>query len=568
MNKYKEIIIENISPCINEGHFAVKSRMGEVFVVEADIFKGGHDLLGAALLFKVKNSPTWNQVPMRLIENDRWQASFTPTENARYLYTIEAWSEADKKRVRCHQELELMADRPLAEFSAWYELFPRSQGHLPGRSASFRECIPRLLDIKHMGFDIVYLPPIHPIGTTKRKGPGNTLEAPENSPGSPWAIGSPEGGHKAIHPELGGFDGFNDFVKAAKDLKLEVALDLAFQCSPDHPYVKEHPEWFFHRPDGTIHYAENPPKKYEDIYPLNFDTEDWINLWEELKSIVIFWIEKGIHVFRVDNPHSKVLPFWKWLIDSVQKDHPEVIFLSEAFTRPKIMKFLAKSGFTQSYTYFTWRNSKIELRSYVEELINTDARYYFRGNFFANTPDILSEYLQQGGKPAFKIRLVLAATLSSMYGIYSGFELCENQAQGHSEEYLGSEKYEIKIRDWNQAGNIKEFITTINNIRRDHSALQEYKNLEFYETLNEHVLSYGKRTSDHSSIIVVVVNLDPHAAHEDLVNLPLAQWGIEPWHTYQMQDLLTGVTYQWKGPSNYVRLDPLINPAHIFKLTR
>ena len=345
---------------------------------------------------------------------------------------------------------------------------------------------------------------------------------------------------------------------------MEIALDVAFQCSPDHPYVKDHPQWFYHRPDGSIHYAENPPKKYEDIYPLNFYCEDWKNLWEELKSVVIFWIEKGIDIFRVDNPHTKPLYFWKWLIDEIQKDHPQVIFLSEAFSRPKIMKFLAKAGFTQSYTYFTWRNSKWELRQYLEELINSDMKYYFRGNLFTNTPDILPEYLQKGGRPAFKIRFVLASTLSSIYGIYSGFELCENQAKANSEEYSNSEKYEIKIRDWDQPGNIKDFIARINTIRRQNPALQEYKNLEFYETFNEHMLCYGKRTVDNSNMIVVIVNLDPFTAHEDMVTLPLWKFGLEQWQTYQMHDLLTGAIYSWKGSSNYVRLDPQNNPAHIF----
>ncbi len=568
MNNQNAIIIENVFPKIDDGSFVVKCIIGEKFLVEADIFKDGHDILGAALLFKKKDDLQWDQVPMRLIENDRWQAFFIPVENARYLYTIEAWVLPDGLETRYKYALELMVDRKAAEYGAWYELFPRSQAQIPNQSATFKDCIARLEDIKRMGFDIVYLTPIHPIGVTNRKGPDNMLVAGENAPGSPWAIGSKDGGHKAIHPQLGGFDEFENFIRSAKDLGLEIALDIAFQCSPDHPYVNDHPQWFYHRPDGSIHYAENPPKKYEDIYPLNLHCEDWKNLWEELKSIIIFWIEKGVNIFRVDNPHTKPLGFWKWLIDEVQNDYPQVIFLSEAFSRPKIMKFLAKAGFTQSYTYFTWRNTKLELRAYLQELINTDMAHYYRGNFFTNTPDILPEYLQKGGMPAFKIRLVLAATLSSNYGIYSGFELCENQAKPHSEEYSGSEKYEIKVRNWDKPGNIKDFIARINAIRRENPALQQYKDLEFYETLNEHMLCYGKRTVDGSNMIVVVVNVDPFNTHEDLVTLPLWKFGIEEWQTYQMHDFLTGTTYFWKGTSNYVRLDPQTNPSHIFAVRK
>ena len=567
-NDCPAIVIEGVSPCMDDGCFAVKCIVGDKFFVEADIFKDGHDVLEAALLFKKKTDAQWSSTPMHLIENDRWQAFFIPTDNARYLYTIEAWRSPHGEKTKCRYTLELVVDRKAAGYGAWYEFFPRSQAQVPYKSATFKDCIHRLEDIKKMGFDIIYLAPIHPIGITNRKGPDNTLEIMENSPGSPWAIGNKEGGHKDIHPELGGFKEFKIFINAAKDLGLEIALDVAFQCSPDHPYVKEHPQWFYHRADGSIHYAENPPKKYEDIYPLNFNCEDAKNLWEELKSIIVFWIEKGVHIFRVDNPHTKPFYFWKWLIDEIQKDHPQVIFLSEAFSRPKIMKFLAKAGFTQSYTYFTWRNSKKDLRVYLEELINTDMKDYFRANFFANTPDILPEYLQKGGTPAFKVRVVLASTLSSSYGIYSGFELCENKAKPNSEEYSESEKYEIKIRNWDKPGNIKDFIARLNTIRKENPALQEYKNLDFYETLNEHIFCYGKRTFDNSNMIVVVVNLDPFSTHEDMVKLPLWKFGIEEWQTYQMQDLLSGEKYFWKGSSNYVRLDPQHHPAHIFSLKR
>jgi starch synthase (maltosyl-transferring) len=553
-------VIKNVVPQIEDGRFAVKCVVGDRFFVEADIFKEGHDLVHAELLYKKKSHSQWERVPMQAVREDRWQGFFTPRENVRYQYTIEAWGEHPQTKTRYDLTLELMVDRKRAEFAAWYEFFPRAQG-------TFKDCISRLKEIKNMGFDVVYLPPIHPIGITNRKGPDNTLAAAESSPGSPWAVGAVEGGHKAIAPQLGGFEEFGLFMQAALHLGLEVALDLAFQCSPDHPYVKEHPEWFYHRPDGSIQCAENPPKKYEDIYPLNFYGDQWQELWQELKSVVEFWIGKGVKTFRVDNPHTKNLYFWQWLIDEIQQVHPEVIFLSEAFTRPEVMKFLGKAGFTQSYTYFTWRNWKSELREYMEELIHTDTKYYFRGNFFANTPDILSEYLQKGGSPAFKIRAVLAATLSSVYGIYSGFEICENiAAKPDSEEYAASEKYEIKRRDWNAPGTIRDYITAINAIRHSNAALHDYENLEFYETRNDNILAYGKRTDDNANMIVVVVNLDPFNTHDDLLTLPLSKFGIIDGQIYHMHDLLTGTTYNWQGPANYVRLNPFYNPAHIFEV--
>ncbi|MFH1208336.1 MAG: glycogen synthase [Candidatus Omnitrophota bacterium] len=470
---------------------------------------------------------------------------------------------------RLERPFELVADRKRAEYGAWYEIFPRSQGKKQNRSATFRDCIQRLPEIKHMGFDVLYLTPIHPIGTTKRKGPNNSLVTNENSPGSPWAIGSVAGGHKAVHPELGTLKDFRAFRQAVENHGIEIALDVAFQCSPDHPYVKEHPEWFSHRPDGTIHYAENPPKKYEDIYPLNFYCDQWQELWDELKSIVLFWIDQGVKIFRMDNPHTKPLVFWKWLIDEVQKDHPDAIFFAEAFTRPKVMKFLAKAGFTQSYTYFTWRNTKWELRQYLEELTQTGIKDYYRGNLFANTPDILHEFLQKGGRPAFMIRLILAATLSSSYGIYNGFELCEVAAkEPGSEEYLDSEKYQHKVWDWDRPGNIKDLISKINRIRSENPALQEYKNLEFYDSRNDSILCYGKRTADNSNQIVVVVNLNPFQIHEDLISLPLRKLGIKEGETYRAKDLLTGETYDWEGSSRYVRLDPQVMPAHIFLIKK
>jgi len=472
-----------------------------------------------------------------------------------------------KVRPVFYRTLPLFADRTRAVWGAWYELFPRSQGKDPKKSGTFRDCIARIEDIRKMGFNVIYLPPIHPIGRKNRKGPGNTLKAPASAPGSPWAIGSAEGGHKSIHPELGSFADFEAFVLEAKKARIEIALDYAIQCSPDHPYVKEHPEWFYQLPDGSIRYAENPPKKYEDIYPVNFYPENREELWNELKSIVEFWIGKGIRIFRVDNPHTKPFEFWRWMISGIQRDFPDVIFLSEAFTRPKVMKHLAKCGFTQSYTYFTWRNSKKELSEYVEELQTTS--HYLRANFFANTPDILHEILQHGGKPAFKSRFVLAATLARSYGIYSGYELIENKARAAgTEDYADSEKYEIKPRDWNQEGNIKDYIGRVNRIREQSAALSRGENFRFLPTHGDHILAYAAWTNDLSDILIFVVNLDPYAVHDDTVRLPLQEWGIDAWQTYQVKDLLTEEKYYWKGAENYVRLDPFYEPAHILRLKK
>jgi starch synthase (maltosyl-transferring) len=469
---------------------------------------------------------------------------------------------------RYDRELEVVADRPLARFAAWYELFPRSQGRVPGRHGTFRDCIERLPDIAAMGFDVVYLPPIHPIGRSYRKGRNNALEAGPEDPGSPWAIGNEQGGHKAIEPALGTLADFRAFLRASRDDGLEVALDYALQCSPDHPWVKEHPEWFHHRPDGTIKYAENPPKKYQDIYPLNFYGREREALWEEAKSILLFWIEQGVRIFRVDNPHTKPLPFWSWVIGEVQAVHPDVIFLAEAFTRPRVVEALAKLGFTQSYTYFTWRNFKQELTDYLTELTHGEMAEYFRANFFANTPDILPPILQQGGPPAFKMRLVLAATLSSVYGIYSGYELCENAALPGTEEYRDSEKYETKVRDWDAPGNIKAYVAQLNRIRRENRALHEYRNLIFYESDDEHVLCYGKRTADGGNAVLVAVNLDPFAAHETGVRLPLADLGIGPDESFQARELITEARHLWKGSVQRIRLDPGVEPAAVFRLER
>lgn len=463
--------------------------------------------------------------------------------------------------------LEVVADRPRARFGAWYEMFPRSQGTVPGRAATLREAERRLSEIRDLGFDVVYLAPIHPIGNAHRKGPNNTLTALPDSPGSPWAIGNGAGGHTALEPALGTLNDFDHFVCAANRLGMEVALDFAIQCSPDHPWVREHPEWFRHRPDGSIKYAENPPKEYQDIYPLDFDGPAAGSLMEELLGVVMFWVDRGVRIFRVDNPHTKPVEFWGWLITEVQARHPEVIFLSEAFTRPKLMRALAKAGFTQSYTYFTWRNTKSELIEYLSELTRPEISDYFRPNFFTNTPDILTAVLQQGGRPAFKMRLVLAATLSPLYGIYSGYELCENAAVPGTEEYLNSEKYEIRVRGWHRPGNINEFIARINAIRREHPAFQRFTNLRFLETDNEQILAYAKSAPERGDIILVAVNLDPSQPQACTALVPPDAVGVAPGEAYRVTDLISGDSWIW-GERNYVRLDPAVEPAHILLVAR
>jgi len=462
----------------------------------------------------------------------------------------------------------VVVDRQAALFAAWYEFFPRSAEGRAERGSTFRGCLPRVDDAKAMGFNVIYFPPIHPIGHTNRKGRNNAITCEPADPGVPWAIGSEAGGHKAVEPSLGTLGDFDWLQKEVRKRGMEIAIDFAINCSPDHPYVKEHPEWFYKRPDGTIKYAENPPKKYEDIYPLNFRCENWRELWAEMKSIVLFWAERGVRIFRVDNPHTKPVAFWEYLITGVREKYPDTIFLSEAFTKPKMMKALAKAGFNQSYTYFTWRNSKQELIEYFTELTQTEMSEYFRPNLWPNTPDILPFVLQEGGRPAFMIRLLLAATLSPLYGIYSGYELCENEALPDREEYLDSEKYQFKQRDWSAPGNIKDWIAKINEIRKQNRALQLYSNLRFYHAANDAILFYGKMTAARDNIILVVVNLDPHRKQHSFVDVPIEQFGQMESDEYTVQDLLSGATYTWRGQRNYVELDPEIQPAHVFLVRR
>ena len=464
------------------------------------------------------------------------------------------------------RELAILVEPVLARYSTWYELFPRSAAPEPGRHGNFKDVVARLPAIADMGFDVLYLPPIHPIGRLQRKGPNNTLTPGPDDPGSPWAIGSAEGGHLAIHPELGSEEDFRDLVAAAGARGIKVALDIAFQCAPDHPYVTEHPEWFQWRPDGTVQYAENPPKKYQDIYPFDFENPHWEALFQELKGIFLHWIGQGVTVFRVDNPHTKPFAMWEWLIGEVRKEHPETIFLSEAFTRPRVMHRLAKLGYSQSYTYFTWRNTKQELTEYFTELTQHRSREYFRPNAWPNTPDILPEYLQLGGRPAFMTRLVLAATLSANYGIYGpSYELLENDPRTPgSEEYLFSEKYEIKHRDLSAPHSLEGFITRVNRIRHNNPALHENWNLRFCSVDNESLICYYKATADGSNVVLTVVNLDPHHVQSGWVSLPLVELGIIAGNAFQVHDLLTDQRFLWNGEHNFVQLDPARSTAHIF----
>src|ERR1700722_4514110 len=641
--RLSHIMIEEVTPSVDGGRYPAKRIAGEPCIVEADIFRDGHQVLRAAVKWRRKRDEVFDEAPMAALDNDRWRGEFIPTDNARYVFTIEAWTDlfaswlgdftkkvkaarpvasdilegialvekmlssargADRELIertlgrlrkandgatalavigeaeisavaervgerfgltRFEPILELIVDREKARYGTWYEMFVRSQGREPGKPGTFHDAERRLPELRDLGFDVVYLAPIHPIGHTNRKGPGNVVNDGSNFPGSPWAIGSEAGGHTAIDPSLGTIVDFDRFNAAANRLGMGVPPAFAIQCSPDHPWVREHPQWFHHRPDGSIKYAENPPKEYQDIYPIDFDTSDQRGLLEELMRVVRFWRDHGVKIFRVDNPHTKPVQFWNWLINEVQTIHPEVIFLAEAFTRPKMMKALAKAGFTQSYTYFTWRNSKVELTEYLTELTQTPTREYFRPNFFTNTPDILPPVLQTGGRTAFKMRLVLAATLSPSYGIYSGYELCENQAVPGTEEYLNSEKYEIKVRDWNQPGNIKEFIGRVNSTRRENRALQQFLNLRFLTTDNDQILFFSKATQDNKNVILVAVNLDPLNPHYCTAFVPPEVVGVAPGRSYRVTDLLTGAKYVWSS-SNYVRLDPAVEPAHILRV--
>jgi starch synthase (maltosyl-transferring) len=474
----------------------------------------------------------------------------------------------DADQVRVYPEtLEIDVDRRKAAFSTWYELFPRSASGKENMHGTFKDVKKLLPRIAAMGFDVLYLPPIHPIGKLKRKGKNNSLEATVNDPGSPWAIGNESGGHKSIHPELGTIKDFTALIKAANESGIELAMDIAFQCAPDHPYVKQYPQWFKWRPDGTVQCAENPPKRYEDILPFNFETEDWQNLWQELKSIIDFWIKHGIFIFRIDNPHTKSFTFWEWLITSVKKEYPDVLFLAEAFTRPRIMEHLAKIGFTQSYTYFTWRTTKLEIENYLKELTSPEMRSYFRPNFWPNTPDILPSELVHGGENMHIIRLLLAATLCSNYGLYGPvYEFAIAEASHGKEEYYNNEKYEIKNWDWNRETRVSEIITLVNTIRRENLALQTTWNIQFIDASNEKIICFLKTDFKTNNYLIVVINLDPYHTQSAIVNVPVKQLGLLSDASYSVKDLLSQDTYEWQGEQNYVELNPFKMPAHILKL--
>ncbi|UIJ72321.1 alpha-1,4-glucan--maltose-1-phosphate maltosyltransferase [Aurantimonas sp. HBX-1] len=465
-------------------------------------------------------------------------------------------------------KVPVWVDRPAAAFSAWYELMPRSQSGDVNRHGTFDDVIKRLPDIEEMGFDVLYFPPIHPIGKVNRKGKNNTLTPGPDDPGSPYAIGSAEGGHDAIHPELGTFEDFARLIEAAKGHGLEIALDFAIQCSPDHPWIREHPEWFDWRPDGTIQYAENPPKKYEDIVNVHFYRGALPSIWYQLRDIVLFWLDKGVRIFRVDNPHTKPFPFWEWMIAEVRKVDPGVVFLAEAFTRPKVMKRLAKVGYNQSYSYFTWRNTKFELQEYLTELTQDDCAEYMRPNFFVNTPDINPLYLQVSGRPGFRTRLALAATMAGNYGIYSGFELCEFLPVPGKEEYLNSEKYEIRAFDWKAPGNIRDDIAFFNRLRRSEPAMRDFRNLAFFNFWNDNIVYYAKRTADLSSFLLFAVTLDPHAPQGGHFEVPLWELGLPDDGTVMVEDMVTGQSFVWRGKIQHWWMNPHDRPYAVFKITR
>jgi starch synthase (maltosyl-transferring) len=630
--------IEDVYPLIDGGRFPVKRIAGERVEIWADIYRDGHDVIAAALVWRRAQDREWHREPMTHHGNDRWTGSFTPPESGRYFYAIEAWTdefatwkhgfelkrkagtdlavdaiegasmltraqsgsaEATALIVRqCEEYLQsgdpaplltadlqdamaesqahpdltrsplfpFVADRPRARYGTWYEMIPRSQGKIPGKHGTFKDCIERLADVGAMGFDVIYFTPIHPIGLTNRKGRNNSVTAEEGDPGSPYAIGSGEGGHDAIHPELGTIEDFREFVQACNSLGMEVALDFAVQCSPDHPWLKQHPQWFKRRPDGSMRYAENPPKKYQDIVNPDFSCEDAGALWNALRDTVLFWIGHGVKIFRVDNPHTKPLRFWEWMIQDVQLRHPDVIFLSEAFTRPKLMKGLAKLGFTQSYTYFTWRTQKWEIEQYLNELIGYPERDFFRPNFFVNTPDILPYHLQGGEPWMFKSRIALAAMLSSNYGMYNGFELLEHEPIPGREEYLDSEKYEIKVRDWEKPGNIKRYISELNRARRQNAALQQTNNLHFLGVDDGNVTAFVKESVDQSNTVAVAVALS-RDIHDFWLHLADVQVGAgdERRHVVAVENILTGERspVEWGGIR--VRIDPSRDPAALFR---
>jgi len=639
------IVIQNVEPQVDCGRYAVKRELGDSIHVKAEIFREGHGILRAELLWRKEGSRVWNRIPMTHVNPglDQWESVFEPKAIGRHEYRIEAytdhfasWLHDTKRKYEAAETLEseaieglhlmqdaakrapkrdaaliaswvkeiegltyareqaaamfsdsvvkticawplrkgvetgasnphpLMVDQLKARFASWYEVFPRSTGSDPKRSATWKDVENFLPYVADLGFDVLYFPPIHPIGKSFKKGRNNSLTATADDPGCPYAIGNEHGGHFDVCELLGTMEEFEQMVKKAAEMKINIAIDFAINCSYDHPYLKEHPDWFFRRPDGTIKYAENPPKKYEDIYPLNFDCEDRDALWNEMKRYFLFWAGKGVRIFRVDNPHTKPIIFWEWVIREVQKKYPDVVFLAEAFTRPRVMEMLGKAGFTQSYTYFTWRNEKKELTEYFSYLTQDAVADYMRGNLFPTTPDIHPEYLHNAPPAAFKIRLALATTLSSVYGMYSGYEFCENEPYPGKEELNFSEKYEFKVRDWKQKG-IRDFVRDLNRIRHANPALQEYSNLHFCDCNNEKIIAYTKSACDGHNTLLILVSLDAYQKQVGTVTVPLEVCGLTPGKEFTAHDLLSDQRYRWAGAKNYIELPPE-HPVHIFRI--
>ena len=616
------VAVEAVEP---GGDFPTKIVVGREITITADIFGDGHDVLAADLLWQPADTTDWQRIPMRKLLNDRWQARLRTESIGINRYAVEGWwdnwgtyTHDILAKVAAGQDVKLelqegsqliqavlrrvdpgitaeamlspelkasmqradprpfaarspvcsiRVDRPAAEFASWYELFPRSATHDPQVHGTFRSVIDRLPEIRAMGFDVLYFPPIHPIGRINRKGRNNSLRAQQGDVGSPYAIGSAEGGHDAVHPELGTIDDFRALVRKARDNDLELAIDFAIQCAPDHPWVTQHRDWFRWRPDGSMRYAENPPKKYEDIVNPDFYGEaSFPAVWTALRDVIQFWVDQGVRIFRVDNPHTKPLPFWHWMIADIQSRHPDAIFLAEAFTRPKLMYRLAKIGFTQSYTYFTWRNTKAEITEYMTEITERPVADFFRPNFFVNTPDINPVYLQTSGRAGFLIRAVLAATLSGLWGVYSGFEICEAAPLPGREEYLDSEKYEIRPRNYAAPGNIVAEITALNRIRRQHPALQTHLGVTFYNAFNDQIILYGKRDPGDGSMILVAVSFDPHIAQEADFEVPLWEFGLNDQAAISVTDLMRGEGFMWYGKIQRIRLDPVDLPFRIWRL--
>jgi starch synthase (maltosyl-transferring) len=641
----RRVVIENISPQLNNGDFYIKRVVNEIVNVNADVLADGHDVIASAILYKHENSKVWSEVRMQPRENNNWEASFTVKKQGLYAYKIIGWvdyalnwqhgihrkiddnqivrsellegidflkkcskkgtasekkylqnleeifadtskyneavSEAisgklhdiflkypEKKLVNSSKELPVYVDRLKARFSTWYEFFPRSASQKNNIHGTFKDCeklLPKVLD---MGFDTLYFPPIHPIGEVNRKGKNNTTEAFEGDVGSCWGIGSKLGGHKSIHPQLGTIEDFKSLVKKASSLGIEIAMDYALQAAPDHPWVKEHPSWFKWRPDGTVQYAENPPKKYQDILPIYWESKDYKNLWDECLDTLYYWIGCGIKVFRVDNPHTKPFYFWNWIISEVKTKHPDVIFLAEAFTAPKIMQQLAKHGYTQSYTYFTWRNNKHELTEYVEELTKTDQKEYMRPNFWPNTPDINPFHLQGANESKYIQRYVLAATLSSNIGIYGPvFEQMIDEPIVGREEYLNSEKFQICNYNWFKQNKLTSIITKINKIRNNHKALQQTNNIKFCTINNENLIAFYKWDDTRENELLIIISLDEYHTQQGMIKLPMQDLGIGYGHHLKVTDLITEITYDWYDEWNFIQLQTSI-PFHIFKITK